>query len=225
MSGVPPPPVGSPPPAPKPEPPVPPSRLGRLIVGVMLVVFGVGWLLDVLDVTDFRWDVVVPSALILVGAALLVTSRSPAGHGGLMTAGVVLTVLLLIGSVIDFPIGGGVGDREVHPTTAAALRSDYRLGVGQLTLDLGDLSAAEIDAGDVNRIRVRVGIGKLLVIGPPDGSIRVEARAGLGNVRVFGSEEGGFDVQRVAVSEPRALSWVLELVLSVGIGEVEVRRG
>ena len=55
--------------------------------------------------------------------------------------------------------------------------------------------------------------------------LRLAEKYGARNVRVFGSEEGGFDVERVAVSEPRAVVWVLDLVLSVGIGEVEVRRG
>jgi hypothetical protein len=222
MSGVPPPPVASPPPAPKPVPPVPPSRLGRLIVGVMLVVFGVGWLLDVLDVTEFPWKVVLPSALILVGAALLVTSRSPAGHGGLMTAGVVLTVVLGIGSVIDFPIGGGVGDRAFRPATGAAVRSDYRLGVGQLTLDLTNVPTLEGIGPD--RVRARLGIGKLIVIVPDTLPVRIEARAGLGNVRIFDVESSGFDVERVG-GPPSIGGELLELVLSVGIGEVEVRRG
>jgi hypothetical protein len=221
MSGVP------EPPAPPPEPPRPPSphspRTGRLALGALLILFGVGWLLEALDVTDFAWDVLLPSALILVGVALLVTSRSPTGHGGLITMGIVLSVVLLVGSAIDFPIGGGVGDRSFRPASASVLRSEYRLGIGELTLDLTGLSGAELAGSNRDRVRVRLGIGQLVVIVPDGVSIRVAARAGLGSVQLF--DEGGFDVEQVAISGSTSSESVFELELSVGIGEVEVRRG
>jgi hypothetical protein len=195
---------------------------GRLIAGLLLVLFGVGWLLEVLDVIDFPWDVLVPVALVLVGVALVVASRSGARPGGLIAVGVVLTGVLVIGSAIDFPLGGGVGERRERPATVAELREDYRLGVGKLTLDLTGLPAAALER-DMHT-RVRVGIGQLVVIVPERLAVRVEARATLGNVRVLDHEEGGFDVERSFL--PTLLDQpALELVLSVGLGEVEVRRG
>ncbi|MGZ8626356.1 MAG: LiaF transmembrane domain-containing protein, partial [Actinomycetota bacterium] len=61
-----------------PEPPPPPTtppRTGRLVAGVVLVLIGVGWLLEVLDVVEFPWEVLLPAALIAVGVALLLTAR------------------------------------------------------------------------------------------------------------------------------------------------------
>jgi hypothetical protein len=189
---------------------------------VLLVGLGVGWLLDVLDVGDFPWEIVLPSALIAVGLALLVASRSPTGHGGLMTAGVALTVVLVIGSAIDFPIGGGIGDREHRPASGSEVQGDYRLGIGQMTLDLSNVPTT---AGmSVDRVRARLGIGKLVVIVPDTLPVRVEARAGIGNVTVFGLESSGLDVERTASSGADAAA-PLELVLSVGLGQVEVRHG
>jgi hypothetical protein len=190
---------------------------------VLLVLLGIGWLLEVLEVTELAWDVVLPSALILVGVALLVTSRSPAGHGGLVATGIVLTVLLLFGSALDVPISGGIGERSERPASVDQLRDEYRLGIGRLTLDLGDL-AAEVAEGAAERTRVRVGIGQLVVIVPEDLSVRVEARAALGNVQVFETEEGGIGVEREVGAGP-GVTPALTLVLSVGIGDVEVRRG
>ena len=213
--------IPHPPPPPAPPDLPPPPRIGRLVAGVLLVLIGIGWLLDVLDVTDFPWEILLPSALVLVGGALLVTSRSPTGHAGLIATGVVLSVVLMFGSALDFPIGGGVGDRVERPAAVGGLEDEYRLGVGRLTLDLTSLPAAEL--ADAGRIRARVGIGELLVIVPQGVIVRVEARASLGNVRVFGVDAEGFDVERIAGLDPAPGGF--ELVLSVGLGEVEVRDG
>jgi len=209
-----------PPPPPQPQPPEG-SRTGRLLAGVVLVVLGAAWLLEILGAVEVPWDVVLPGGLILIGAVLLLNARSASGQGGLIATGIVLTVVLALGSAIDFPISGGVGERREVPTSAAQLEEGYRLAVGQLTVDLTELSSDGQSRGDL-RMRARVGIGQLVVIVPEDLPVRVEARAGLGNVRVFGTEGSGFDVERTA---DRGTDARLELVLSVGLGQVEVRRG
>lgn len=207
-------------PRPPASPAAPPLQSGRLVAGVLLVLFGAGWLLEVLDVTDVPWDVLLPAALVLVGVALVVAARSGAGHTGLIATGVVLTVLLVVGSAIDFPVGGGVGEREEHPGSVGELREEFRLGVGQLTIDLTDLSFDDI--ATTERVRARVGIGQLVVIVPPQAPVRVVARATLGNVQVFELEDSGFEVERTRAP---AADPVLDLMLSVGLGQVEVRRG
>lgn len=211
------------PPPPPPAPPPPPPRLGRLIFGVLLVLLGVGWLLEVLGVTEFPWDVLLPAALIGVGVALILVSRTGSGHGGLLTTGVVLTVVLVLGSVLDVPIAGGVGDRDVRPASVDDLRDDYRLGIGQLLLDLSGLSPTDLE-GTSRRVDVEVGIGEAVVIVAEDVSVQVRAHAGVGDVTVFGSSNGGVDVERTASPEGPLLA-LLELDVSVGLGEVEVRRG
>jgi hypothetical protein len=80
-------------PAPLPPPPEPVTPwAGRLVLGVILALFGLGWLLESLSV-DVPWDVVFPAVLIGIGVMLVVSARSGAGQVGLILAGIVLTVL------------------------------------------------------------------------------------------------------------------------------------
>ena len=206
-------------PAPLPPPPEPATPwAGRLVLGVVLALFGVGWLLESLSV-DVPWDVVFPAVLIGIGVMLVVSARSGAGQVGLIMAGIVLTVLLVLGTAIDIPFGGGVGDRSVHPTGVRVER-EYERGIGTLTLDLTDL---DLDAIEVPfDLRVRVGIGELVVIVPEGAAVQVEAHAGLGSVRVNGMEEAGIDAE-LSVSAPGAAPRI-RLEASVGIGEVRIER-
>ena len=209
------------------ELPPPPSTgprrwpVGRLLVGVILVLLGIGWLLDSLDVATLDWDLVLPIGLIVVGAALVVTARRGEGHGGLLTLGIVLTVLLTIGTVVKMPLAGGVGDRTERPVTLKD--RTYELAIGKLTVDLSRVAETQDDPAHA-RIEAHVGIGELVVIVPERiPCVSTHARAGLGEVSVFGETQGGigpeFSPGAVCLATP-----LLELELSIGIGDVEVRR-
>jgi len=216
-----------------PEPAAPPPgggpRLGHVILGAILVLIGVGWLLEALDVADVPWRFLLPAALIIVGVALVLGARS-GSHGGLVAVGVVLTVLVIaagaIEALVDIPFAGGVGDKTHRPTAGVA--DEYRWGMGKLTIDLRD---ADILAGE--EIEASVVLGELIVLVPPDVPLVVTAQAGVGDVVVFGEENGGFQVDLlchgtaeevvcgdgVVPDEP-----YLRLDLEVAVGKVEVTR-
>jgi len=186
------------PPAPGPEaatsPPPAPQRprgpsLGHIVLGAVLVLIGVGWLLEALEVTDVPWRFLLPSVLVLVGLALTLGART-GRHGGLLAVGIVLTALVLLAGAIevvaDVPLAGGLGDKNHHPT--AAVQSEYRWGVGKMTLDLSeaqDLAGREIAASVV--------LGELVVIVPDGVDLVITARAGLGDVNVLGRTADGVD--------------------------------
>ena len=186
--------------------------LGRVVLGVVLLLAGVGWLLQSLDVVDVPWQVALSVSLLLVGAAILAVGR----HGGLIAIGVILTVILGLASILDVPFRGGVGERSYGPTSATELRDEYRLAVGKLTVDLTRVGTALPG----REIAASVGIGDLVVVVPADASVRVEGRAGVGEVLLFGRGHGGVSVEEVAGGpDPR-----FDLEASVGVGKVEVRR-
>jgi hypothetical protein len=208
--------------APPPTPPTPSSRshTGRIVGGIVLVVLGVGWLLDLLGV-EFPWDVALPATLVAIGVALLVAAGRGGSHGALVTAGVVVTALVVLGSIVDVPFRGGIGERAVAPTSIAAVEDEYRLAIGDLTVDLGGVDDFA-SSSSIRDIEVRVGIGHATVILPASASVRVVAHSGLGNVQLFEQEASGFDVERSTVGGGE-LDAVI--TVSVGLGQVEVHRG
>lgn len=215
-----------------PEPPAPPppsSRFhaGRLVLGLVVVVIGVTALLQAAGVSDVPWKAVLPGSLIAVGMGLVVAGRrSEGGQGGLIAIGIVLTLLLAAASAVDIPLEGGVGERTERPTTLSGVKSEYRLAVGQLTLDLTGVPVPVPVTGTSRTVRARVGVGQLIVSLPAGQLVAVRGHASVGQVTIFGQSDGGFGVDKdVVPSAPAGQPLVYSLDLSVGIGEVVVQYG
>jgi len=218
-----------PPPLRPPQPSGPASTVprklptGRLLAGALLVLFGIGWLVQALGVADVPWNVVLPVALIVLGGVVVVNARGGRSQGGLIALGLVLTLVLTVGSAIDVPLTGGVGDRTFRPATPSLLRSDYGLAIGQLNLDLRDLPRSGLDASRV--VHVHLGIGQVVVHVRPGALVAVRAHAEVGQVVVFGRSNGGFNVDGGFQPRVPAGTPLLTLVVTVGLGEVQVRHG
>ncbi len=213
------------------EPPASPSGprarlpLGRLLFGLALVLGGLGWLLDLTGAVELDWGLLWPVALIVVGVGLVIASWEGRGGGGLVTIGVVLTLLLLAGTAVEVPLGGGVGDRVERPTSPRQIPRRYELTAGKLTIELDRLRWDPSEVPGTVRVRAGVGMGQLVVeVGEGFPCVSVRARAGLGEVTVFGERAEGiapeYRTEATCLAAP-----VLELELSVGLGEVEVRGG
>lgn len=211
-----------------PSPPPPPGArrggfpAGRLLLGLLIVAVGIGWLLQAFDVVEIPWDVILPSALILVGLTLVVAARSGGGQGGLIALGIVLTLVLLAATVVDVPFRGGVGQRVVQPRSISALHREYDLAIGEMTIDLSEISAY---APVPREVRARVGIGHLAVLVPRGLLVEVEGHAGIGQVAIFGRQRSGVDVRDSYAPFGPTQGFAYALDLSVGIGQVEVRHG
>jgi hypothetical protein len=210
------------------EPSGRPIPLGRLVLGLVLVGIGVIWLLQALDVVSFSLLAVLPVALIIVGVALIGMARA-GRHAGLVTLGIVLTVILTIAAGFDIRLQGGVGDRIERPASVAEVQREYHLSVGQLTLDFRDV---DFSAGPT-KVKASVGIGQLTVK-VPSGSeefvLAATGHVGAGQVMMFGRENSGLDVDlsgQIPGSDRFILiagTNMLTLDLSVGLGQIEVTR-
>lgn len=209
-------PVAPPAPAWTPPPPRPRSPLGGVTASLAAVVAGVLLLIGATGDVSIPAEVVLASALGVVGVGLVVGSFLGRSFGLVLLA--VLLGLGLAGTAAVRPaLDAGVGDRSWHPTGPA----DYRLGVGDATLDLRDVTVRE--SGTV-AIDARVDVGHLLVLVPEGVRISLDARAQLGDLDVLGVDTNGRHAHKHADLGP-AGSPQLRLDLSVRTGQVEVRRG
>ena len=111
-------------------------------------------------------------AIVSMGAGLgLITAGLLGGPRWLILPVLVLVVPLAVVSAADLNLEGGVGDKQYAPTTVAQLRPEYRVGVGQVRLDLRDL---KLPAGRTE-VNVHVGMGEARDPGP-GGRVRVDRR-------------------------------------------------
>ena len=205
-----------------PEPQAEKRRLpvGTVVLGLLLVLAGVLWLLEALDLANIPWDAVLPAALVVVGAALIIASRTES-HGGLITLGIVLTVLTAASSAINVPLRGGIGDRVERPASLESLEEDYDLAIGRLEVDL---SAIELPPGTTT-LEIGVGMGELLVQVPEDVALDATAEVGVGDATLLDVEEDGAGVDvRYTDEDYESASTRLSLELTVGLGDVNVSR-
>lgn len=155
--------------------------------------------------------------LVLVGAALLFGAGfMGAGIGGataaavaVIIAGAVLVIGAFVGRVrwvimpalaLALGVGvvsasgvsleGGYGERDYRPASATAIQDRYELGAGQMVLDL---RKARLPRGDTP-LKLRVGMGRAVLVVPEDVCVASQAEVGAGVVDVFGNDNGGVNV-------------------------------
>ncbi|HET7847237.1 MAG TPA: hypothetical protein VFL72_07060, partial [Acidimicrobiia bacterium] len=120
-----------------------PGRYGAMITGALLIVVGGLWLLDVTHVIDVEAAMVLPVALGVIGLALIIGSFD-GPHVGLIVAGVFVTMAVLaVAAIPPDAFNGGIGERNIRVTNEANLAEQYNVGLGELRLDLSDLSMTE----------------------------------------------------------------------------------
>jgi phage shock protein PspC (stress-responsive transcriptional regulator) len=129
----------------------------------------------------------------------------------------VLAAAAVVATAFHVDVRNGIGSRSYRPAEAADIHRHYRLGVGDLRLDFGDVRLA---AGETD-VDARVGIGKLSLIVPPDVALRVKGDAQIGSVRVLDRHADG---RNAGVTLSGNGGRVLVVKASVGLGTVEVDR-
>jgi phage shock protein PspC (stress-responsive transcriptional regulator) len=179
--------------------------------------------------------------LLIAGAAILWITRqgkrAPADAAALATedsrrirrlvkrltiALVTLTALLLVGAAVvaatfNVHLGNGVGDRTYVVGGTQDLRGSYKLGIGEMILDLRNVPFTKAET----HVKARVDIGSLRVIVPRDVALQVRGDAQLGEIHILGKSDDGRHARSSIVQSG---NHVLVLDTHVGIGQVRVTR-
>jgi phage shock protein PspC (stress-responsive transcriptional regulator) len=139
---------------------------------------------------------------------------------GIAVASVAVLLLVLAAAFLatfDVHLRNGLGERTFAPASVDDLRREYKLGIGDLVLDL---RGAELPLGET-RLDVRVDAGRIRMLLPKEIALRAAADARLGEIRLLGRHVEGWRVgEQVAETGLR----VLVLDAEVGIGEIRIER-
>ncbi|HEY7101924.1 MAG TPA: PspC domain-containing protein [Mycobacteriales bacterium] len=209
------------PPPPAPPPPREHSALGMITVCLLLVVLGVAAALAASGAIDPEADDLLAVSVGTIGAGLLVGAWY--GRARWLTwLGIPLLVALIVVSTSNVSLKGGVGDRRYDPQTAAEVQREYRVGVGNIRLDLSDVDLSKQQV----QTKVSAGIGNVEVIVPRTADVAVDGRAGIGEIDLLGQTANGTSAQRSVVDNGLGGDGKIDLTLDldVSIGRVEVDR-
>jgi phage shock protein PspC (stress-responsive transcriptional regulator) len=141
---------------------------------------------------------------------------------GLAIAFGTIVALILVATAVfaasfHVHVGSGVGDRNYVVAGAGDLHRNYKLGIGDMTLDLRNVT---FPAGETH-VNARVDVGSLDVIVPNDVALRAHADAQVGQVTLLGNTVDGRNVDD---SVTQSGNRILDLDAHVGAGTVRVHR-
>jgi len=222
------------PPRPLPAPPAPPvitpeavaaptprrpkerSILSAVTISAALVVAGFLALLQTAG-ADITAGAILASALIVLGAGLLVGTRWGRARG-LIPLSLVLLAATAVVTIADVPFRGGAGERVWRPVDTSELAREYHLGAGHAQLDLRDL---HLD-GATRHVSITLGTGHLEIWLPPSASVRLDGHIGAGRTVGIGTDAGGIDFDKHLRIDGTDGTLVLDA--RVGLGLLEVYR-
>ena len=162
------------------------------------------------------WFLALVVGLVLLWAARRRRSRWLVAAATVATLVVATFVTAIVTAFVwfDVSLNDGVGNRHYAPASAADVRGEYKLGVGQLKLDL-----SRVTLDKPVRVTVKVDVGDLRVIVPRKASVVVDSHAKLGDISSLGGHDHGSDAH-VRVGQ----AGTLHLDTRVGAGNIDVVR-
>lgn len=195
----------------------PTVSIGRVVTGALVLLVGIGWMVDLTTTAAVSWGLLVPAALMLVGMGVMYGSGRQ-DVGGLISIGVLLTIVTVVSGAVSF-IGpwNGVGEVRETPAVVADVQGLYEHGMGDYLLDLGALTFVTDQTVSLN-----MGIGSARVVVPPNAQVIVHAETGIGKLTVFDEvvDGLGLSLDRTWVAPGPTIHINAEL----GIGELEIVR-
>ncbi|HEX6360130.1 PspC domain-containing protein [Actinophytocola sp.] len=214
---------------PEPEEPEPPvkrrkPRVATATLGIALMT--VAGLAIAASETNVGWinpPHVIGVALAIIGLGLVAGAFLRAGRG-LIALAVPLSVVGL-GMAAISPGGSyhGLGDLTANPINLAQVLPAYERSAGNVQLDLTGMPPE-----GVVDTRVHADVGNVTVIVPEDADVTLVCENNAGEIDCLGEQRSGTDLAMTAPTsygDDGEGGLRINLTASVGLGNVEVRRG
>jgi phage shock protein PspC (stress-responsive transcriptional regulator) len=155
---------------------------------------------------------VIGAGVVLVAAAFMRPAR------WLILPALSLAFAAAFVTATGIDLDGGVGDREYRPTTATDVHGSYKLGIGQMVVDL---RGAQLPPGD-RHLEVDIGVGHAVVLVPENVCVTTDAQVGVGAVDSFSAENEGIDVDHADTHTAPSGTPRIVLHGDVGVGMLDV---
>ncbi len=219
----------SPPPRPLFSPSYPPAKerrrgfLGPLTLAALLVITGVAMAIDRADLVSVDPVVFLAISLTLIGVVLTLSAFVGRARGLIFLGALLLPVVWWLNTV-NLTWWNGIGEQRHTVTSIAQLEPQYRLGIGQLVIDLTGLDLA----GATRELAVGTTIGEVVVVVPERMHVELTADGRIGEVRIDrpGPDltDDGIDASlQTELGSPSGGTLVLDLDVGVGSARVEVQ--
>lgn len=155
-----------------------------------------------------------------LGVALLIgASRGDRRSRWLVLPALALAFPATVVGAADISLDGGVGERSYRPAGTEQLPETYRLGVGELVVDLREL---DWSGARQERLRVDVSVGHALVLVPPEVCVSSRVKVTAGHAEVLGRIGDGVDIDQDLPRTPSAGAPGLQLEGAMSTGAFEV---
>ncbi|WP_420121820.1 PspC domain-containing protein [Nakamurella sp.] len=210
-------------PAAAPAPPAPRDRnvIGRITLGMVLLVGGLAAVGSLQGWWALSWAGVAAVALTIVAVGLLIASLRGQGRS-LIGPGIFLSLVTLALTITGINGTTGYGQQTWAPTTVAAATQDFELNGGQGTLDLRQL---DLRAGQTVDTELTVRAGQATVIVPSETAVNLTCTANAGEIDCLGERQDGLHQEITTSQDGSSDNGTINLTVHVGAGQATVRHG
>ncbi len=187
------------------------GTFATVIIGLLLIVFGILFLLDQTGAIDFEfWDLIGdlwPVALIILGIWII---YNQARGGKSDSEGV-----FLISSKKVF------GSIDVSPESIDSKGLDYSVTFGDIHIYL---TRTELMSGE-NKINTSVGFGDIHLVIREDIPCKVSGNCSIGDIRIFGEESSGIPAKKEHIDNNYdSAEKKLRITAKCGAGDIRIKR-
>src|SRR4051812_34838859 len=173
--------------------------LARVALILLVIVVSIGAFFATAAGAALGGGAVIAGVVIALGLGLI-ASAFVGGARWLVLPAVVIAAPLGFVAASELDIKGGMGERDYRPTSLSELQPRYKLGAGEMRIDLRDLQLPD----GRTPLNVKMGAGHVVVYVPEDVCVSSQVKMGAGYAEVLDRDSGGFDVDWPNVRRPPA---------------------